>query len=53
VHRSALLWVELDPVYVGTAIRRWQVLTGGEARCSPSGRLFDDLAGEAEAANSV
>ena len=45
--------VELDPVYVDTAIRRWQVLTGGKARHAASGRLFDDLAGEAEAANAV
>jgi hypothetical protein len=44
--------LELDPVYVDTAIRRWQVLTGGKARHAASGRLFDDL-GEAEAANAV
>jgi DNA modification methylase len=44
---------ELDPCYVDTAIRRWQVLTGGKARHAASGRLFDDLAGEAEAANAV
>src|SRR6267143_600943 len=45
--------VELDPIYVDIAIRRWQVLTGGKARHAASGRLFDDLAGEAEAANAV
>jgi DNA modification methylase len=45
--------VELDPVYVDTAIRRWQVLTGGKARHAASGRLFDDLAGEAEAPDAV
>jgi len=45
--------VELDPVYIDTAIRRWQVLTGGKARHAASGHLFDDLAGEAEAANAV
>ena len=45
--------VELDPVYVDTAIRRWQVLTGGKARHAASGHLFDDLAGEAEAADAV
>jgi len=45
--------VELDPVYVDTAIRRWQVLTGGKARHAASGHLFDDLAGEAEAADVV
>jgi DNA modification methylase len=45
--------MELDPVYVDTAIRRWQALTGGKARHAASSRLFDDLAGEAEAANAV
>jgi DNA modification methylase len=45
--------VEFDPVYVDTAIRRWQVLTGGKARHAASGRLFDDLASEAEAADAV
>src|ERR1700737_1249256 len=45
--------VELDPVFVDTAIRRWEGLTGGKARHAASGRYFDDLAGEAEAANAV
>src|SRR6266478_5871361 len=45
--------LELDPVYVDTAIRRWQVLTGGKARHAASSHLFDDLAGEAEAANAI
>ncbi len=45
--------VEVDPLYVDTAIRRWQVLTGGKARHAASGHLFDDLAGEAEASNAV
>jgi hypothetical protein len=45
--------LELDPVYVDTIIRRWQVLTGGSARHAASGRLFDDLAREAEAANAA
>jgi DNA modification methylase len=45
--------VELDPVYIDTVIRRWQVLTGGKARHAASGHLFDDLAGEAEAADAV
>jgi len=40
--------VELDPLYVDTAIRRCQTLTGGKARHAASSRLFDDLAGEAE-----
>jgi DNA modification methylase len=43
--------LELDPVYVDTILRRWQALTGGSARHATSGRSFDDLAREAEAAN--
>jgi len=45
--------LELDPVYVDTIIRRWQVLTGGSARHAASGRPFDDLVREAEAANAA
>jgi DNA modification methylase len=43
--------LELDPAYVDTIVRRWQALTGGSARHAASGRSFDDLAREAEAAN--
>jgi hypothetical protein len=45
--------LELDPAYVDTIIRRWQVLTGGSARHAASGRNFDDLAREVEAANAA
>ncbi len=45
--------LELDPAYVDTAIRRWQALTGGSARHAASGRLFDDLAREAEAGDAA
>jgi DNA modification methylase len=45
--------LELDPLYVDTAIRRWQVLTGEKARHAASGRRFDDLVDEAEAANAA
>jgi DNA modification methylase len=45
--------MELDPGYVDTTIRRWQALTGGKARDTVSGRRFDDLACEAEAANAI
>src|SRR5436190_23389562 len=44
--------LELDPAYVDTAMRRWQALTGGQACHAASGRCFDDLACEAEAANA-
>jgi DNA modification methylase len=40
--------LELDAGYVDTAIRRWQALTGETAM---SGRSFDDLAAETEAAD--
>jgi DNA modification methylase len=45
--------LELDPGYVDTIIRRWQALTGGSARHAASGRSFDDLTREAEAANAA
>ena len=45
--------LELDPGYVDTAIRRWQTLTGDKARHAGTGRYFDDLAREAEAANAA
>jgi DNA modification methylase len=45
--------LELDPRYVDTIIRRWQNLTGGKALHATSGRSFDDLADEREAANAA
>jgi DNA modification methylase len=45
--------LELDPPYIDTIVRRWQTLTGGSARHAASGRTFDDLAREAEAANAA
>jgi 16S rRNA G966 N2-methylase RsmD len=45
--------LELDPAYADTIVRRWQNLTAGSARHGTSGRSFDDLAREAEAANGA
>ena len=45
--------LELDPAYVDTIVRRWQVLTGGSARDAASGRSFDDLVCEVEATNAA
>jgi DNA modification methylase len=45
--------LELDPAYVDTIIRRWQAQTGERARHVTSGRSFDDLACEAEAADAA
>jgi DNA modification methylase len=36
--------VELDPLYLDTAVRRWQATTGERARHAESDQLFDDLA---------
>jgi DNA modification methylase len=44
--------LELDPAYVDIASRRWQALTGKKACHAASGRSFDDLACEAEAADA-
>jgi DNA modification methylase len=41
--------IEIDPIYVDTAIRRWQKYTGGTAVCSADGRTFAQH--EAETAN--
>jgi DNA modification methylase len=35
--------IELDPIYVDTAIRRWQRYTGDHAVDAASGKRFDDL----------
>ena len=45
--------LELDPGYVDTAIRRWQILTGDKARHAVTGRYFDDRASAVEAANAA
>jgi len=45
--------LELDRAHLDTAIRRWQALTGGNARHAATGRSFDDLADEAEAADAA
>jgi len=43
--------IELDPLYVDTAIRRWQNLTGRDAVRVSDGKLFRDI--EAEKENKV
>jgi DNA modification methylase len=40
--------MELDPLYVDTAIRRWQTYTGGIAIHAASGKSFDDIPAAAE-----
>jgi DNA modification methylase len=43
--------VEIDPVYVDTAIRRWQRHTGDHAVHTISGKRFDELAADIGEAN--
>jgi DNA modification methylase len=40
--------IELDPLYVDTAIRRWQNLTGRDAVRKSDGKLFCDIEAEME-----
>jgi DNA modification methylase len=43
--------LELDPLYVDTAVRRWQALTGQHARHAESGLMFNEaVTGIGEAA---
>ncbi|MBU3591196.1 ParB N-terminal domain-containing protein [Polynucleobacter sp. 78F-HAINBA] len=35
--------IEIDPLYLDTAIRRWQYFTGGSAIHAQSGQSFDEL----------
>ena len=41
--------IEIDPLYVDTAIRRWQRYTGEMAVHAGSGQRFDDIAAQREA----
>jgi 16S rRNA G966 N2-methylase RsmD len=43
--------IEIDPLYVDVAIRRWQVLTRKQAVNSSSGRSFEELTRKAEKGN--
>ena len=40
------LAVEIDPLYVDVAVRRWQAFTGGKATLGATGRAFDEIARE-------
>jgi DNA modification methylase len=41
--------IEIDPLYVDAAVRRWQAWTRGTARHAATGRSFDDVAQSREA----
>ena len=45
--------VELSPVYVDVAVRRWQAFTGEKASLLVDGRLFDVIATESSPASEV
>lgn len=42
--RRVAYGMELDPLYVDVAIRRWQALTGKQAILSHTGQTFDEVA---------
>ena len=42
--KRTCLAVELSPIYVDVAVRRWQAFTGEKAVLLADGRLFDDVA---------
>lgn len=37
--------IELDPIYVDTAVKRWQRHTGDQATLAGTGKRFDEIAG--------
>ena len=47
VHRRAYA-IEIDPLYVDVAVRRWQSYTRDRARHAVTGRFFDELEAEKE-----
>ena len=47
----ACLGIELDPVYVDVAVRRWQAFTGEAATLLCDGRPFEEIAQERTAAS--
>jgi DNA modification methylase len=44
--------IELDPLYVDVAVRRWQAFTGERATLLPAGQTFEQVAAERGAAQS-
>jgi DNA modification methylase len=40
--------IEIDPIYIDVAIRRWQKYTGDAAIHAATGRRFDEIAAEQE-----
>lgn len=44
--------IELNPVYVDTAVRRWQRYTGSNAISAKTGKSFDETASNKETHNA-
>ena len=44
--RRKCLGMEVDPLYVDVAIRRWQAFTGSSASLAGGGRSFDEIASD-------
>jgi DNA modification methylase len=40
--------IEIDPIYIDVAIRRWQKYTGDAAIHAATGKRFDEIAAEQE-----
>jgi DNA modification methylase len=40
--------IELDPLHIDTAVRRWQTYTRDRARHAVTGRYFDEMEAEEE-----
>ena len=38
--------IELDPLYVDVAVRRWEALTGGQAVLDGAGKTFAEMVAE-------
>ena len=38
--------IELDPIYVDTAVKRWQRYTGDQAIHASTGKTFDEIVGK-------
>ena len=41
--------IELDPIYVDVAVKRWQEFTGKQAKLESTGEPFDNVAADREA----
>lgn len=45
--------VELDPLYVDVAVRRWQIATGKDAIFADTGEIFNERSGLVRKAGAI